>query len=148
MNQSPPAILRALLLTQVGLVNVPGDKNTIWPCYVSAMPDGDAIPNDAAAIYGLAGTKQGRQMEGPVLERWAGQIKTRAVDYTAGWAKLQAIIAFMDELTGVTVTLGSFAYHVPSITRGVPLTLGPEPGTKRRFLFTVNVSFVCTETGI
>ena len=70
------------------------------------------------------------------------------LDYTAGWAKLQAIIAFMDELTGVTVTLGSFAYHVPSITRGVPLTLGPEPGTKRRFLFTVNVSFVCTETGI
>jgi hypothetical protein len=147
MNNTPATILRSLFLTVPDLVNVPNDNTTVWPCYVSAMPDGDDIPHEAAAVYAVMGIKEARLMDdGKVIERYAVQVKTRARDYTVGWAKLGAVIAFIDKLKGATTTLGSYLYSVPSISRGVPLALGPEPGTKRRFLFTVNVTFVCTET--
>lgn len=147
MNRSPSYVIRALLVAENAVAAPSTDaRNQTWPCYTEAMPDGDSTASDAVAVYTLPGMKEGRQMTGEVMERFACQIKVRAADYTTGWQKMAALIDILDDVyEDMVVVDTSYRYLLHAITRGVALALGPEIGVKRRFLFTVNFSFVITE---
>ena len=139
---SPSDIIYALLL-QAALATAPSTGNP-WPCYVSAMPDGDQVQNNVVTVYDILGLKEGRDMaSGTVYERYGVQIKIRSLLYEDGWAQIQAVANYVDAMRQVLVNASSTqAFKIPSITRGIPISMGPEPGTKRRFLFSLNISFV------
>lgn len=147
MNRSGAQIIQALLVS-ASLLSAPAAA-TDWPCYIGQLPDKDQlnVPDEAAAVYDMPGIKEGKQMKnGFVLERSQVQIKTRSLDYTSGWNKLNAICAALDPLAQVRVMVDTaYSYLLPGITRGSPISLGPEQGVKRRFLFVVTVNFAATE---
>lgn len=148
MNTSPSQIVRQLLADAnvVSIAATTAGKTAVWPCYIAAMPDGDAVSDDCVAVYDIPGIKQGRQMEGTVLERFAIQVKVRARNYMVGWQKMAAIVDALDDVYFADVQASTaYAYRVQAIMRGVPLSIGPEVGTKRRFLFTLNCNFTADE---
>lgn len=146
MKQPPTFVLRAVL-GSASLVTTPA-ANGAWPCYVSAMPDETSLPDDAVAVYDTPGTKEGRIMvSGEVIESFGVQIKVRARSYMTGFEKMGAIQAHIDQVVRLGIDAGFYLYFIPAIMRGPVLSLGMEPGTKRRYLFTLNVEFKLQESG-
>lgn len=134
---TPAAILREYLILQ-GLVTLPSVAGN-WPMYVSSMPDGDNVDDNAGAAYNTTPIKDGRLMAGAVIQHYGVQIKIRAVDETTGWNKCSAIAAEFDRVHNASVVHNGTTYLLENISQTTGInSLGTEPGTKRRELFTMN----------
>ena len=114
--------------------NVSGD----WPLYISSMPDGNDVPDNCGAIYDTTDLKDGRQMNGPVIRHYGIQLRIRSTDYQTGWIKIEDISSDLDILSS-EYTVSSIVYTIQNVSRTSPIVaLGMEPGTTRRFHFTMN----------
>lgn len=138
MNYSPAYILAQYLIGE-GLLKGPSESG-VWPAFVGSLPDGDGVDNDAAVLVDTAPVKDGRIMGGEPLFHHGVQILLRSVAYNAGYNKVAALAAALAGVQNdeVEVESGS-TYTLNNITQisGV-LPLGQEPGTKRRWMFSVN----------
>lgn len=145
MLQPPSFVLRALL-GSASLLTVPR-AGAAWPGYISHMPDGDKIKDNALALYDLPGQKDGRLMKtGKVLFHNEIQVKCRCLDFQTGWSKMEAIATYLDSLHLKGIDAGNYLYLVQAASRSTVIPLGVEVGTsKRRYLFTLNVSLPMTE---
>jgi len=102
------------------------------------MPDGNDVPDNCGAIYDTTGLKDGRQMNGPVIRHYGIQLRIRSVDYQTGWIKIEDISSDLDTLSS-EYTVNSIVYTIRNVSRTSPIVaLGMEPGTARRFHFTMN----------
>ena len=139
---SPAFILASYIIEQtIGSMTDPADSSD-WPLYVSFMPDSSGVKTDAGALYDTSGIKDGRLMEGQVIQHYGIQLSIRSNTHVAGWAKAEAIASALDAVLNDSVIIDSVEYQIINITRSLVISLGAEPGTKERRMFTVN--FVVT----
>ena len=132
---SPASILAAYIISKETMSN-PAD-NSDWPLYVSYLPDG--VNDNAGAIYNTQGIKDGRLMEGQVIEHYGLQIKIRSDIHNTAWDKIEDISNDLDLINREEITVDFIDYLIHSVDRiGSIITLGTEPGTKKRQLFTLN----------
>jgi hypothetical protein len=134
MNHSPATILRQFLI-DAGLV--PVELDVQWSCYIASMPES---PADALCAYDTSGTKDGRLMQGLVIERAGVQIKVRSTSYTDGWSKAEAVRMALDAILRTPVTVAGVNYIILVFIRSTGVVaLGTEPGTtSRNVSFTIN----------
>lgn len=138
LEASPSSILAAYIINTLDKMSWSIEKDN-WPLFVSSMPDGDNVENDCGAIYDTAGVLDGRQMDGKVPQHQGLQLRIRSQSYEVGYAKAEDIALELDEVANVSLTIDAGEYEIQNVSRTTPIVfLGPEVGTKRRYLFTVN----------
>lgn len=137
MKATPAEVVRELLIA-AALVTRPSLRQA-WPAYLTNMPDGDGVADDAVCVYDTTPVTEGRVMRGGETIKHPGlQVKVRAKDYRAGWDKTSAIAERFDAVLRATVNLDGFVFLIQSISHGAVLPNGMEESTKRRFIFTLN----------
>ena len=148
----PPAMLLKQLLINNSL-GVDGEKikksdiDSDWPIYVSHEPDGKEIKDDIITIYDTAGAKDGRLMEGPIVQHPGNQVRVRSRSYTEGWARARLIFNLFETVVRTPVIVESIAYNIQNISLSssiLPLGI-PKDDTKRRDLFTLNALLTINE---
>lgn len=139
MTNSPAKILAQHMISG-GTLGDPGASSLSWPLYVGHMPDQTGVPDNAAAIYDVEGLKDGRLMEGTTIFHYGVQVRIRSRTFDAGWTKIQAVATAADAIKQAQVVIGGNTYTIAGVSQvGPALFLGLEGGTKRRFLFTINM---------
>ena len=129
----PPASILAAYIRDQGLMSDPADSTT-WPLYVSYLPD--ETENDAGSINNIQGVKDGRIMEGSVIQHYGLELIIRSTVHNTGWAKMEAIATNLDSVHRISITVSGENYEIQNIKRdGIIETLGSESGTKKRQLF-------------
>ncbi len=132
---SPASILAAYIRSQ-GTMSDPADS-IVWPLYVSYLPD--ETETNAGAVYNTQGIKDGRLMEGSVIQHYGLQVKVRSDVHNTGWTKAEDISNDLDLIYREEIEVDSKDYLIHSVNRvGSIIALGTEPGTKKRQLFTIN----------
>ena len=135
MSDSPASILATYLAQQL-ITTVPSTGST-WPLWVGSLPPGT---NNAGAIYNTSPIKDGRHMStGFVVKHYGVQVKIRSTNEENGWNKCNSIQGLFDTVHNVNITIGTTVYQIQNISQvsGI-IPLGSEPGTVRRYLFTMN----------
>ena len=141
--QSPAKWVQAYLIAAGGAVAVVPATPVDWMCYVGAMPDGPDVPDNAVATYDIAGRRQGRiQRTGESIGQPGVQIKVRASDRTACYTKIQSIALLLDAARRNALTVGGDKATLSSVTRDQPISIGPVPGNRVRFAYTLNMTIV------
>lgn len=144
----PPSVIMSDFLIDQGVLGDPLASSLSYPLYTSSLPDGDNIPDDAAAVYDSVGIKDGRLMSGPNIFHHGFQIVVRSEDYQTGWDKAEAVAAVLEAVKNTSHTMGGSggnAYTLNSVSQATPPIPFNEEGTKRRFLFTLNFLVTITE---
>lgn len=138
LEASPASIMVAYVIEKLGKMTDPSDKND-WPLYVSHLPDGKNVKTDCGAIYDTSGVNEPRAMTGEVSRHPGIQLRIRSRDYETGYAKIEDIASALDEVINNTITIGTSEFEIQNVSRTSPIvSLGVEPGTRRRRSFTVN----------
>lgn len=137
MNHSPARILiQHLRDEEIVSTIASGDA---WPGYISSMPDGPEVQDDAVCLYDTAGQKEFRLLSGENTLRHGIQARVRARDYEQGWQKALEIANEFEAVHRTAIEIDSEVYTVDSIEQsGPPNALGKDEGTGRREIFTVN----------
>jgi len=136
MNHSPARILAELLTTGSGSLLTEAADDVDWPVFVSSEPD---TPSDCATIYDTEGIQEIRKLSGANIVRYGFQIRIRSIDYEEGWAKAHDIASYLETVHAEEVTVDSDTYEIDNVSQTSPISaLGPEEGTRRRMLFTLN----------
>jgi len=132
---SPASILAAYIRSEETMSDPDDDDD--WPLYISYLPD--EVKTNAGAIYNTQGVKDGRLMEGSVIQYHGIQIKIRSDAHDTGWAKIEDISNDLDLINREEIKVDSEDYLIHNVNRiGSIISLGTEPGTKKRQLFTIN----------
>lgn len=135
MILSPAQVIKQILLDE-DLVTA-HDSGQDWACFVSSMPD---APDKCVCAYDTAASKDGRLMQGEVIEHPGVMLHVRSTDYASGWAKAKAIEAELDTVIKRTVVGDTHTYLIHSVRRPSSiLPMGAEPGTRRREMFSINL---------
>lgn len=135
---SPAFVLVSYIIEQmIGDMTDPVDDSD-WPLYVSYTSDTSDVKTDLGVMYDTTPVKDGRFMEGPVQQHYGIQLKIRSKDHIVGITKAEEISSVLDAVVNETITVGVYEYQIYNISRGTVISLGSEPNTKNRRLFTVN----------
>jgi len=141
LEVTPAYILASYIIQEgVGDMNDPDSSlGAIWPLYVSYMPDGKNIQTNCGTLYDTSGIKEGRLMEGEVVEYHGVQLRIRSGEYNEGWAKVEEIVKALDTVRNEIITVSDVEYKICNVMRsGPPVSLGVERGTQGRRLFVAN----------
>ena len=137
MSLDPIKIARQILIDGE-IVTLPSESED-WPCYDKRLPDDASVPNNALAIVGTSGVKQGRKMRGLTLMKRGVQVFLRSSKYDDGWDKMVEIQAEFDTVDKTTVTVDSVDYLVQVMVQVTDIiSIGTEPDNSRRELFSLN----------
>ena len=133
-----PAAIIAHYLTGLALMSVPGAGD--WPLYISHLPDGINIADNAGVVYNTTPIKDGRWMgDGSRMQHYGIQITIRSLTEEEGWDKCNVLAGQMDMIHNAETIFDGTTYKIHNVTNlGGINSLGEEPGTKRRKLFTMN----------
>lgn len=135
---SPATIVAAYIIQKLGKMTDPSDRGS-WPLYISHLPEGRNVQSNCGAVYDTAGTVDLRSMTGQFYQHPGVQFRIRSSSYEIGYVKIEDIANALDAVSFDTVTIGSSQFRVQNISRTSPIAaLGIEPGTVRRFHFTIN----------
>lgn len=136
---SPAVVIRTLLIAAGVGVDAVATPAGQWPVFVSTLPEGTDVKDNALCVYDTSGVMDGRiQKTGESIEHPGIQVRIRSGDYAAGFAKAKAAAAALDGIKMSAVTVGAESAKVQSVTRGAVMSLGPEPQNRRRVSFTIN----------
>jgi hypothetical protein len=137
LTDTPAAVL-ANYITGLALMTVPSAAGD-WPLYIGYRPD---LPNELGVLYNTTPMKDGRAMKGGgVIQHYGIQILIRANDEETGWSKCNVIAGALDTVHNVQTILTGNTYTIHNVSRmGGINSIGMEDGTKRRNLFTINLS--------
>ena len=138
LQASPASIIAYYIIEELSKMTDPSDKDD-WPLYISHLPDGSNVKTDAGAIYDTTGINDMRSMDGGVPQHPGIQIRIRSRSYETGYAKIEDIANALDEVVNASIEIGVLEYEIQNVSRTSPIvSLGVEPGTRRRFSFTIN----------
>lgn len=146
-THTPAKILRDYLTKQLTTFTSPGDVDD-WPLYVSFMPDHDALPDNLGVVYDTVGVKDGRHMDGTLVEHQGVQVSIRAANYPLGWAKANECAKALEAVTAsVTVPIEGKTYTLHNVSQQSPIfSAGQDANdTRRRWLFTINYLLTVSE---
>lgn len=139
LNHSPAEIVQQLLI-DLGY----GDDvaytgtGTAYPVYHGIMPD---VEDDCLCVTDTEGIIHQRDMAARSRQEHHGiQVRVRCENVTTGGKKARDIAEAFDSVVYQnTVLIDSSTYLVQAMTRTSPVIyIGPEVGTSRRYLFSVN----------
>jgi len=134
----PSLVLQKYLVDTLSLFTYPADR-TSWPLYVSSLPDGGSIEDNAASISDTVGIDEIKDHGGTVVQHHGLQVYVRSKTYTAGYIKATSVFDNLDGVTMERVTYDGTDYDVVSITRTSPVVvLGGTIDKQRRYEFSVN----------
>ena len=138
LETSPATLLSYYTINVITLQDPSGIA--VWPAYLGSLPDGDEVPDNAGCFYDTYGWKDGRVSDGDTIEHYGVQVKIRSKEYEDGWAKIEQIAAAYDGINHYyPITVDGDSFILYNVSRyGSTMTLGVEPGTKRRWAFTAN----------
>lgn len=138
LGDSPASVLQTWAVG-AGYGTLPSSGST-WPIYVANLPDGDDVEDDAIRLADSTPIKDGRLMEGPIVQHYGVHLTVRSRDRDDGWDKINTISSAMDAVHLATVTRNSVDYLLENISRNPVNFLGLEPqSTKRRFQHTADL---------
>ena len=137
-----PSLIIATKLIDLAIFTDPS-LGLDFPVFVSFLPDGDDVKDNAAAVYDTKGIKDGRLMNGIPAFFHGIQVTVRSRTYEAGWDKAAAIESAFQTIDQATTILvggsGGSSYQLANLSQTTPvLRMGQEEGTKRRNLFAIN----------
>lgn len=142
-TDSPSLILQTYLIAQ-GLFVAPNVG--AWPLFISHLPDGEDVDDNAGGIFDDAPFLDGRVMQGENTQHYGLQVKIRSIDYETGWLKGKAILDDFESIAKETIVVGSNTYTLWSISaKSGVVFMGTEQGTKRRYMFETNWSITISE---
>ncbi len=136
----PSSIICDYLIETAALFTTPSDNDT-WPIYDGSMPDGNATPNQCAAVLNTTGVMEGKDMQGNLDQRYGIQIRIRSMSEATGYAKAKEVedefrsVTFQD----VTVVSGE-TWRIYNLQQATPIIL-VAVDEKRRFTQVIN--FLC-----
>ena len=137
LSDSPASIVAQYLIDQ-GIMTLP-TAGSNWPVYVSHLPDGDDVKDNAGAIYNTTPVLDGRLMVGTTIQHYGVNIQVRVEDEETGWDKCTAIMAALDAIHNTSVVRNSTSYLLVNVSQTSGINpLGLEAGTIRRYRFTMN----------
>ena len=137
ISVSPAQIIATALIRDTRLT-APADGGD-WPVYISSLPDGPSIPDNAVCVYDTTGLAQARTMSGTSYSRLGVMVKVRSATYADGWAVAAEIYQALIALKASVVTVKDSSFTVQLIVLdGPPLALGPGPSSPRREFFSIN----------
>ena len=146
LQKTPASIIAYYIINTLAKMSGPSDGLT-WPLYDSNLPDGPQVETDAGAIYDTSGVLDNRYMSGEVSQHFGFQLRIRSRDKNVGYTKIEDVSSALDDVKLATFSIGSLDYSIQNISRSSTIvSLGVEPGTKRRFHFTVNYLLTIRET--
>jgi hypothetical protein len=140
LKHTPAMILAEYVINKLSLGDYPEDSG-LWPVYISFLPD-DVI---GISFYDTVGTDDGRLMSGVSVIHPGVQIRIRSHDYESGWIKCQNIKEQLDILRNKSIEIDSSEYLIQAVNCGMINSLGIEPNTKRKYMFTLNVMLTVKE---
>jgi len=108
-----------------------------WPLYISSLPDGDNIEDNAGAVSEASPMLDGRLFtSGAMVQHYGISFVVRSIDYETGWQKCLSILTLLVATAQSDISLGANDYLIEafSVMSGI-VYLGVETGTKRRYLF-------------
>ena len=136
LSDSPASILSTYIIS-LGHMTTPSSDGD-WPIYISHLPDGDEVEDDAGAVFDTSPLKDGRFMSGPIVQHFGANLLIRSIKYDDGWDKINEISSALDAVAQETVTRNGVDYLIENIVRGGVNPIGTEEATKRRYLFTTD----------
>ncbi len=143
LQHSPADILGQLLIDN-GQASDPTGTGA-WPLSIGLEAD---IPDNVLTVYDTVGQNDGREMvTGELLSHEGIQLRVRAADKRTGYAKANALRAFLSEtVKRNTVNLDGVSYTVNCAVKiGQVLPIGDDVPNTRRKLFTLNFLLSCKE---
>jgi len=131
-----PASVIANYVTGLALMTVPSASGD-WPLYISNLPD---RPDSAGVVFNTTPVKDGRAMQGGgIVQHYGVQITIRSLDEEIGWDKCNILAGQLAAVHNAETILNGDTYIIHNVTIvGGVNSLGIEPGTKRRRVFTMN----------
>jgi len=112
-------------LQDQGLVN-----GTTWPSKIESFPED---PDNLVAIITTSAVKQGRLMEGEVIEKPTFEIQVRCRTFKDGYLKMLAIQQAIDAVHKNEVSIGDDTYVLHAIKRNSGFApLGAETTSLKR----------------
>lgn len=140
LNHSPAIIIQQLLIDMGFGISPPeesGWDGSDWLIFATHEPD---TPDNVITVYDIAGTDQGRVMQGELQQHYGFQVRIRARTHSVGWLKADAIRrGLAEDVLRETLTLDSDQYFLQCVANiGQVLTLGKDRPLGKRSLFTVN----------
>lgn len=140
MIHTPAEILRAFILAQSGAVysDPVASPQLAWPLYVSALPDGTGIPNNAAALYDTSGEIQSRLLRsGSIIESFGVQLKNRATLYSDAYSLTSSVADSLSKISRPIVMVNGLSYTIDTVRRTSSIiSMGQDE--KRRAMCSVN----------
>ena len=138
LQKSPASIMAYYIINELAKMTDPSDGDT-WPLYDSFLPDGPQVETDCGAIYDTSGIADERYMSGPTIPHEGIQIRIRSSEKNTGYVKIEDIANALDAVTLDSFEIVALEYELQNVSRSSPIaSLGVEPGTKRRYHYTVN----------
>lgn len=143
MTITPAEIIQALLTQDSNQPFTLPSELGEWPLYVSALPDGQGVQENAACVYDTEGTIRTRLLASrKIIETPGVQIKVRALSPQQGRALLQAAAEYLDQ----QVKHRSVTVVTPAVTETVQVDTLRRTSTvgmmgqdeRRRSMFSVN----------
>ena len=143
ISNSPSLVIQKYLIAQ-DIFTLPSEGDT-WPVFVSSMPDGNDVENNAALVKDEAPRNE-RVMAGDVVQHFGISIQVRALDYETGYLKLKDVLTDLSDVHKATVIVGANLYYFWTASKfsGVS-NLGTEQGTKRRYWFELKCNITLEE---
>jgi len=134
--QHTPAHIFQRLLIQNGFGSNPSDSTGNTPIYVSFLPDD---VNEGIALYNTVGIGEEKDSSGEQVEHYGVQIRIRSGKEKDGWLLGHSIKKWLDSIMWKEIEIDNTIYWIMSVRCGLVNSLGIEPETKRKFIFTINV---------
>jgi len=133
--RSPAYIMAVYIINYLEKMSWPS-SSLDWPLFVSHLPESR---DDCGAVYDTAGKMDLRSMNGTTYIHPGIQLRIQSKDYETAYEKIEDIAGALDQVNNVVVQVGDLQYEIQNVSRTSPIVaLGVEPGTMRRFSFTVN----------
>jgi len=138
---SPSFIIGSLIISE-NIMTIPS-LNTDWPLYVSYLPDGENVQDNAGAIYDYFSEEHHSMRSGFCGRHFFCQVIIRSLEFEAGRQKIAEILNQLETINRDTIKIGDYEYEIQVVNpvSGI-IPLGLEPETKRRYLFILNFSSV------
>lgn len=139
----PPARVVAQLLVDLGVASAVGGDSR-WAAYVNSEP---ASPDEVLTVYDSDGPTFGVLQTSGEVTGYAGvQVRVRAGDYAAGYARAAGLADALGRVAGAAVAVDDARYRVGGVGGLDNVNrLGTDKPSSARHLFTVNGTVDLTE---
>jgi len=134
LAHSPCFIVGAYLIAE-SIVTLPS-SSSLWPLFKSHLPD---VVNDYGAILDTTPIIDGRVHNSSHNVHYGIQVIIKCTEQKSGMEKANAILSDLENVKNDDVVFDDYTYRLKTANPATSIIpLGLEPGTKRRYLISLN----------